>query len=108
MDDPGFLFLFNAILLNADDHPFRQGRLVCQALKRGHISVDTAEKLRSEHFSMRFRPGAWERAYNASQLAAEPDLDEELDRQQIEEMLSPPDPSDQDPMDQCGAYGGRS
>lgn len=108
MDNPGFLFLFNAILLNASDAPFRQGRLLCQAVKHGHISMETGEALRQKHWNMRFTPGQLERAHSAHLSSLAPDPDEDLHQQATDDLTAPQDPFEQDPMDPCGAYEGRS
>jgi len=49
MDDDRFEFLLNAVLRNADDHPYRQAAILRRAVRRGHVSLANAEKLRCHH-----------------------------------------------------------
>jgi len=49
MDDDRFEFLLNAVLRNADDHPYRQAAILRKAVRRGFVSLTDAEKLRCHH-----------------------------------------------------------
>jgi len=107
MDDQKFLFLFNAILLNASDEPYRQGRLLHRAVKHGHINMTQAKALWQKHHAIRgCTLESLDKAHDAYLSSLHPDPDEQLDQQWDEELTAPEDPFEQDPMDPCGAYDG--
>lgn len=103
MDNKEFLFLFNAVLLNASNNRSRQSRLLYHAVKHGHISLEQGKALHRKHDAA-FSPNDLHQAenvYKVSQWYA-PDPDDQLDQQQIAN-LEPPQEFEQDPMNPCGA-----
>lgn len=103
MNNQKFLFLFNAILLNASEHPERQARLLLQAIKQGRISAPAAITLWQTH-NIKCNLKDLNEAYGACLSTPAPDPGDQLDRQQIPE---PPAEFEQDPMNPCGALDPR-
>ena len=100
MNNKEFLFLLDAILMNAIDQPGRQAWLLCQALRRGHIGGSATIELCKKHEIARSFDDLAKRCAAYPWSTPAPDPDDQLDHQQIPE---PPAEFEQDPMNPCGA-----